>query len=132
MDVIALLPRFIEPPLSVAAILAKSGWFRLRIALASSEADRSGFRGWASQEALDWWIVDGESVDLAVEVVGMFLDRPRPAAVLLFDGPCCEGYASHPRRDWAERFARALAANHTDVQVFEYDPSWATTPPRIR
>jgi hypothetical protein len=72
--------------------------------------------------------------NMALEAVVEMSNR-RPdggVAVLLLDGPELSGYQDKNRQTWNRSLAGALEARILDVQVFEYSPSWASSPPRPR
>lgn len=136
MRVIALFPRPCKDAEAVMADMYRKSWFQVLVCLSSSMADLTAFRETATKYDLHALILCGTSwqpqqaasvVECDVECNGA-----NSAAVLIFDGPGCEGFAESNRSTWNEELGRNCQMLLPDVQVFEYSESWRQSPPRIR
>ena len=135
---VALFPRFTTAVGVVSELLSQLGSEVFAIALAESETEASAFRtSWPEvtlQPLLLLHCKESDSLATSTNAIGEIMSErgSRPLAVLLADGPCLEGFKESQRAAWNRAFSRELSSNILDTQVFEYTPTWATTPPRIR
>lgn len=130
---IAILPRWSDAVTVVSELPVDHA-----VALADSEAQTNRYREhWREKDDPPLLILRCPaevSACRAVEAVQEIAGRnpKRPVSVLVADGPEALGFRENGRNGWNRRFAKTLAKSLLDVQVFEYTPSWATHPPRIR
>lgn len=135
--VIALLPRPVLEIEPVMARLWRANWFHLCLCFAANQVERDEFREFSLRNNIDVLMLvkngpwDAREVASAV-ATDFECHSTTCGVVLLLDGPGCHGFDRDQRRTWNEQFAQESAALLRDIQVLEYDPSWALSPPRIR
>ncbi|MBS1724200.1 MAG: hypothetical protein JSS66_14750 [Armatimonadetes bacterium] len=135
---VAIFPRFSEATGVVSEMLR--GWTLevFAVALAGSEEQAKAFRSsWPDENAKPLLLLqgkDGELMATGVAAISEIVSRrpSRPLAVFVVDGPEVSGFKEQQRAAWNRDFSREIAAAVLDVQVFEYNTTWATSPPRVR
>ena len=135
---VAVFPRFTEATRVVCDLLISNHMDGFAIGLAETDEQMRLFRaGWPDAGAFPLLLLrctEFDSVAIGIAAVNELVHRspPRHAAVLIADGPEAHGFQREGRAQWNREFAREISATVLDVQVFEYSPTWATSPPRIR
>lgn len=135
---IAVFPRFSEATGVVSEVLRVWRSEVFAIALAESEDEAEAFRlSWPHDNPKPLLLLhgkEGASLSTSVAAISEIVSRwpSRPLAVFIADGPEVEGYKELQRATWNREFSREIASAVLDAQVFEYCPTWATSPPRVR
>lgn len=135
---IAFFPRCSEATSVVSEVLR--GWRSevFAIALAESEEEAKAFRSsWPHDNPNPLLLLhgrEGASLATGVTAIAEIVSRrpARPVAVFIADGPEVDGFKELQRASWNREFSREIASTVLDAQVFEYTPTWATSPPRVR
>lgn len=135
---IAVFPRVSEATSALPDL--KSRWRSevFAIALVESQDQGQAFRSsWPHETPTPLLLIHskiGASIPTGVAVIAEIASRrpSRPLAVLVMDGPDLIGFKELQRDTWNRDFSREIARAILDVQVFEYTPTWATSPPRVR